>query len=63
MGLEPTLKRICEEATAAIEEGHQLIVLSDRSMGPDRMPISSLLATGAVHHHLVLCVVSLQSLR
>ena len=53
MGLEPTLKRICEEATTAIEEGHQLIVLSDRSMGPDRVPISSLLATGAVHHHLV----------
>ncbi|MFB3041808.1 MAG: glutamate synthase central domain-containing protein, partial [Candidatus Poribacteria bacterium] len=53
MGLEPTLKRICEEATTAIEEGHQLIVLSDRSMGPGRVPISSLLATGAVHHHLV----------
>ncbi|MCH8293255.1 glutamate synthase large subunit [Candidatus Poribacteria bacterium] len=53
MGLEPALKRICEEATTAIEEGHQLIVLSDRSMGPDRVPISSLLATGAVHHHLV----------
>ncbi len=53
MAVEPALKRICEEATTAIEEGHQLIVLSDRSMGPDRVPISSLLATGAVHHHLV----------
>ena len=53
MGLETALQRICEEATAAIEEGHQLIVLSDRNVGPGRVPISSLLATGAVHHHLV----------
>ncbi len=53
MGLEPALKRICEEATAAIEGRHQIIVLSDRNAGADRVPISSLLATGAVHHHLV----------
>ncbi|MBI1923959.1 glutamate synthase large subunit, partial [Candidatus Poribacteria bacterium] len=53
MGLEPALERICQEATSAIEEGLQLIVLSDRNMGPDRVAISSLLATGAVHHHLV----------
>ncbi len=30
-----------------------LIVLTDRAMGPDRVPVSSLLACGAVHHHLV----------
>jgi glutamate synthase (NADPH/NADH) large chain len=53
MGLEPALKRICEEATAAIEGRHQIIVLSDRNAGSDRVPISSLLATGTVHHHLV----------
>ena len=53
MGLEPALQRICEEATAAIEGGHQIIVLSDRNAGSDRVPISSLLATGTVHHHLV----------
>ena len=53
MGLEPALKRICEESTTAIEEGRQIIVLSDRNAEADRMPISSLLATGAVHHHLV----------
>ena len=53
MGLEPALKRICEESTTAIEEGRQIIVLSDRNAEADRVPISSLLATGAVHHHLV----------
>ena len=31
----------------------QLVVLSDRGVGPDRVPISSLLACGAVHHHLI----------
>jgi glutamate synthase (NADPH/NADH) large chain len=47
------LDRICAEATAAIDEGYQLVILSDRNVGPDRVAISSLLATGAVHHHLV----------
>jgi glutamate synthase (NADPH/NADH) large chain len=52
-GLEQTLDRICREAEAAIDSGYSLIVLSDRGMGPDRVPVSALLACGAVHHHLV----------
>ena len=52
-GLKPALERICAEARQAIQEGFSLIVLSDRAIGPDRIPVSSLLATGAVHHHLV----------
>ncbi|MDX1383783.1 MAG: glutamate synthase central domain-containing protein, partial [Thermoanaerobaculia bacterium] len=52
-GMLPALERICEEAEAAIDEGYQLVVLSDRATGPDRVPIPSLLACGAVHHHLV----------
>ncbi|TVS17060.1 MAG: glutamate synthase large subunit [Gammaproteobacteria bacterium] len=52
-GLLAALDRICEEASAAIAAGHSLIVLTDRGIGPDRVPISTLLATGAVHHHLV----------
>ncbi|MEQ9406652.1 MAG: glutamate synthase large subunit [Fuerstiella sp.] len=52
-GLKPALDRICEEAREAIRDGYSLIVLSDRAIGPDRVPVSSLLATGAVHHHLV----------
>lgn len=52
-GLQPALDRICEEARQAIKDGYSLIILSDRNVGPDRVPVSSLLATGAVHHHLV----------
>ncbi len=51
--LREALDRICAEALAAIREGYSLIVLSDRAMGPNRVPVSALLATGAVHHHLV----------
>jgi len=52
-GLTGTLERICAEAEAAIDEGYSLVILSDRAMGRDRIAVSSLLATGAVHHHLV----------
>ena len=52
-GLKPAIERICEEARQAIRDGFSLIVLSDRLTGPKRVPVSSLLATGAVHHHLV----------
>ncbi|MFW6059931.1 MAG: glutamate synthase-related protein [Phycisphaeraceae bacterium] len=51
--LTDALERICAEARQAIADRQPLIVLSDRNVGPDRIPISSLLATGAVHHHLV----------
>jgi len=52
-GLEAALARIAEEAEAAIEEGAAVIVLSDRHASPELAPIPSLLATSAVHHHLV----------
>ncbi len=52
-GLQQTLGRICEEAEQAIADGDSLILLSDREIGPDRIAISSLLACGAVHHHLI----------
>ena len=52
-GLLGALDRICAEAEQAIEEGHSLVVLSDRAIGPDRVPLSSLLAAAGVHHHLV----------
>jgi glutamate synthase (NADPH) large chain len=52
-GLENALERICAEAEAAIDEGFSVVVLSDRAMGPERIAVSALLATGAVHHHLV----------
>ncbi len=51
--LVASLDRICHEAEAAIDEGYTLIVLSDRNVGPGRVAVSSLLACGAVHHHLI----------
>ncbi|MBM4001129.1 MAG: glutamate synthase large subunit [Planctomycetes bacterium] len=52
-GMRTALERIRREAERAIEEGYSFIILSDRAVGPDRVPISSLLACGAVHHHLI----------
>jgi glutamate synthase (NADPH/NADH) large chain len=52
-GLVAALDRICAEASSAIAEGFSLIVLSDRSVSVDRVPISSLLAVGTMHHHLI----------
>jgi glutamate synthase (NADPH/NADH) large chain len=52
-GLIDALDRISAEASKAIADGFSLIVLSDRATGPDSIPISSLLAVGTVHHHLV----------
>ncbi len=51
--LQRAIDRICAEAERAIDEGYSLVVLSDRAIGPDRVPVSALLACGAVHHHLV----------
>lgn len=52
-GLLPAIKRICHEVEQAIADGFDLVVLSDRACDAERVPISSLLVTGAVHHHLV----------
>ncbi len=52
-GLAKALDRICKEATQAITDGHSLIVMSDRNVSAERIPVSALLATGAVHQHLV----------
>ena len=49
----PPSTRVCAEADAALVDGINVLVLSDRGLGPERAPIPSLLAVGAVHHHLV----------
>ena len=53
-GMAEAIERICREAHEAIAEGVNIIILSDRRLGPRRAPIPSLLAVAAVHHHLVL---------
>ncbi len=52
-GLVRTLDRICTQTSQAIADGYSLVVLSDRKVDIDRVPVSALLAIGAVHHHLV----------
>ncbi|GAB7010491.1 glutamate synthase large subunit [Halorubrum trueperi] len=51
--LVDAVSRIRADAAAAIDDGADVVVLSDRAIGPDRLAVPSLLATGAVHHHLV----------
>ncbi len=52
-GLEKALDELCQNASAAIENGATILILSDRGMDADHVPIPSVLATGAVHHHLL----------
>jgi glutamate synthase (NADPH/NADH) large chain/glutamate synthase (ferredoxin) len=52
-GMDQAIARICSEAQEAIAARVNIIVLSDRRVGPRRVPIPSLLAVAAVHHHLV----------
>ncbi len=52
-GMEGALERLCERAEAAVKGRYNIIVLSDRMVGSDRIPIPALLATAAVHHHLI----------
>ena len=52
-GLEAALDQLCREASEAVADGVSLIILSDRGVTPDLAPIPMLMATGAVHHHLV----------
>ena len=52
-GMEKAVERICREATDAVLANHNILILSDRAVGPDRIPIPSLLATAATHHHLI----------
>ncbi len=52
-GLRAAISHIRALATAAIDEGYNLLVLSDRGSDREHAPIPSLLATAAVHHHLV----------
>ncbi len=52
-GMEGALDAICAEAEQAVRAGNNIIILSDRSTNASFIPIPALLATAAVHHHLV----------
>jgi glutamate synthase (NADPH/NADH) large chain/glutamate synthase (ferredoxin) len=52
-GLERALERICAEADEALARGVNILILSDRNLGAERVPVPALLAVASVHHHLV----------
>jgi glutamate synthase domain-containing protein 2/glutamate synthase domain-containing protein 1/glutamate synthase domain-containing protein 3 len=52
-GLDAALERISREADEALARGVNILILSDRNTGIDRVPIPALLAVSSVHHHLV----------
>ena len=51
--LKKALDRLCRYAVDAAEDGFEVLILTDRSIDSDHAPIPSLLATAAVHHHLI----------
>ena len=51
--MDGALDRLCDRAEAAVRGGYNIIVLTDRAVGPDRVPIPALLATASVHNYLI----------
>ncbi|MCZ4341451.1 glutamate synthase large subunit [Sphingomonadaceae bacterium G21617-S1] len=52
-GMANAIKEMCWAATDAVLADKNILILSDRAQSSDRIAIPSLLATAAVHHHLV----------
>ncbi len=52
-GMGWALDKLCERAEEEVRGGCNIIILSDRRAGADRVPIPALLACAAVHHHLI----------
>jgi len=52
-GLRYHLEGLCRQAAAAVSQGAVLLILTDRGVDRARAPIPALLATAAVHHHLI----------
>ncbi|MSO99198.1 MAG: glutamate synthase large subunit [Rhodospirillaceae bacterium] len=52
-GMNGALKKLCSAAHEAVEKGFNILILSDRKVGRERIAIPSLLAVASVHHHLI----------
>src|SRR4051794_32985352 len=52
-GLERAMERLCRQASELIASGDNILIISDRNAGAERVPIPALLAVAGVHHHLV----------
>ncbi|GJE15542.1 glutamate synthase large subunit [Methylobacterium marchantiae] len=53
VAMEGAVDRLCDRAEAAVRGGYNIIILTDRGVGPDRIAIPALLATAAVHNYLI----------
>lgn len=51
--LEERLQQLCQEAEDAVRQGASMVLLYDGGVNSFRAPIPSLLATSAIHHHLL----------
>jgi glutamate synthase (NADPH) large chain len=51
--MEAALEAISAGAERAVRDGYNIIILSDRAISAERVPIPALLATSATHHHLI----------
>ncbi|HSI94627.1 MAG TPA: glutamate synthase-related protein, partial [Methylophilaceae bacterium] len=52
-GMGAAIEALCKAAEKSVHDGYNVLILSDRNVGADRIAIPALLATTAVHHHLV----------
>ncbi len=52
-GMEPALAQLCADAEDAVRKDTNIVILTDRELSATMIPIPALLATAAVHHHLV----------
>jgi glutamate synthase (NADPH/NADH) large chain len=51
--LKSAIEQLTRHVLAAVREGTVIVVLSDRNVSQNRLPIHALFATGAVHHALI----------
>ncbi len=51
-GLAPAVRELCKAAEKAVDEEHRILILSDKGVDHEHLAIPTLLAVGAVHHHL-----------
>src|SRR4029078_12981732 len=52
-GMEKAIDALSAQAEKAVRDGINIIILSDRKAGTDRVPMPSRLGCAAVHHHLI----------
>ena len=52
-GIEARLASLCAQAVDAVKSGHNILIISDRLMDAEQLAIPALLATSAIHQHLV----------